>query len=196
MRTLERVCVFCGSSPGHDPSYRAATVAFGQALARRGIELVYGGGSVGLMGVLSATVMSHGGRVTGVYPEGVFSKAVSDETVTTLHRVNSMHERKALMYELADAFIALPGGLGTLDELFETLTWAQIGLHSKPVGLLDAHNFYDDLLAFLRRTVAEGFVKQANIDLLSMAADPDELLDALSCVEVTTTEKWIDPDRI
>ncbi|MGE0731198.1 MAG: TIGR00730 family Rossman fold protein [Acidimicrobiia bacterium] len=196
MRELQRVCVFCGSSAGIDPQYREAAAAMGRSLAAHGIELVYGGGAVGLMGVIADAVMEAGGTVTGVLPKGLFSREVGHEAITTLHHTESMHERKALMYDLADAFIALPGGLGTLDELFETLTWAQIGLHRKPVGLLDVVGYFDGLLAFLQHTVDTGFVKQANIELLVAHADPDRLLDLLASTEPPRPEKWIDPVKI
>ncbi len=136
-KLLQRVGIFCGSSAGHDPIYAEAATQMGRALARADIELVYGGGAVGLMGVVADAVMAAGGRVIGVIPSGLFSREVAHPAISELHHTATMHERKALMYELSDAFIALPGGLGTLDELFETLTWAQLGLHAKPVGLLD-----------------------------------------------------------
>ncbi|MCC6434903.1 MAG: TIGR00730 family Rossman fold protein [Acidimicrobiales bacterium] len=193
---MRRVCVFCGSSSGTDPRYREAASAMGRTLAERGIELVYGGGAVGLMGVIADAVMEAGGTVIGVLPKGLFSREVGHEAITELRHTDSMHERKALMYELADAFIALPGGLGTLDELFETLTWAQIGLHAKPVGLLDVDGYFDQLLAFLQHTVDTGFVKQANIDLLVADADPAGLLARLAANEPPRPEKWIDPVKI
>ena len=143
----------------------------GAELAGRGIGLVYGGGAVGLMGVVADAVLDAGGSVTGVIPTGLFSREVAHDRVTELHHTATMHERKALMYDLADAFVAMPGGVGTLDELFETLTWAQLGLHDKPVGLLDVDGFFGDLLAFLRRTEDDGFVKHRHLARLRVAAE-------------------------
>jgi len=196
MTTLRRVCVFCGSSTGTDPVYAEAARAMGAALAAGGVELVYGGGAVGLMGILADAVMAAGGRVTGVIPVGLFSREVRHDAVTELHEVASMHERKALMYELSDAFVALPGGLGTLDELFETLTWAQLGLHSKPVGLLDVDGYYDPLLAFLRHATDAGFVKERHLTMLLSDASPDALLSRLAGAAVPAPDHRIDPRRI
>jgi len=196
MTTLRRVCVFCGSSTGTDPVYAEAARAMGAALAAGGVELVYGGGAVGLMGILADAVMAAGGRVTGVIPVGLFSREVRHDAVTELHEVASMHERKALMYELSDAFVALPGGLGTLDELFETLTWAQLGLHAKPVGLLDVGGFFDPLVAFLRQTVDAGFVRAHNLDHIVADPSPEALLAGLARAEVPAAGKRIDPSRI
>jgi uncharacterized protein (TIGR00730 family) len=179
-QSLREVCVFCGSSVGRSPGYREGTVALGRELAARGIGLVYGGGAVGLMGVLADAVMQAGGRVTGVIPAGLFGGEVEHGDITTLYRVDSMHERKALMYELSDAFIALPGGLGTLEELAETLTWGQIGLHDKPVGLLDPSRFYASLQAFFDHAVREGFLKPKNLERLAVDDDPGRLLDELA----------------
>ena len=177
---LAEICVFCGSSAGANPRYRQAAASLGRELADRGIGLVYGGGAVGLMGAVADAVMACGGRVTGVIPSGLFSPEVAHERVTTLHRVGSMHERKALMYRLADAFVALPGGLGTLEELAETLTWGQIGLHDKVVGLLDVAGFYAPLRAFFDHATGEGFLKARNLERLVVADDPAALLDALA----------------
>lgn len=179
-----------------DPAYAGATVEMGEALAARGIELVYGGGAVGLMGVLADSVMAAGGRVIGVIPTGLFSREVGHDAISEIRRTSTMHERKALMYELADAFVALPGGLGTLDELFETLTWAQIGLHRKPVGLLDVQGYFDGLLAFLGHTVAAGFVQDRNVSMIVADASPVALLAKLASAEVPLRDKRIDPERI
>lgn len=196
MRALRRVCVFCGSSSGADPVYAEAAAGTGRALAEAGIELVYGGGAVGLMGILADATMAAGGTVIGVIPRGLFAREVGHKAITELHHTATMHERKALMYDLSDAFIALPGGLGTLDELFETLTWAQLGLHHKPAGLLDVDGYFDHLLAFLHHTVERGFVKAQNIELLVSDPTPTGLLDKLAKAEVPTLDKWIDPKRI
>ncbi len=180
MNEFDAVCVFCGSKVGGDPRYEHAAVALGRELARRGTGLVYGGGAVGLMGVLADTVMAAGGAVSGVIPVNLFSREVAHTALTTLHEVGSMHERKARMYELSDAFIALPGGLGTLEELAETLTWVQIGLHAKPIGILDVGGFYDQLWGFLQHTVDAGFTKAHSLDMVVVDPDPASLLDRLA----------------
>ena len=185
------VCVFCGSSTPGDPRYADAARALGSALAGRGIELVYGGGSVGLMGVLADAALDAGGRVTGVIPVGLFSREVGHTGLTEMHEVATMHERKQLMYDLADAFIALPGGLGTLDELAEVVTWAQLGLHQKPVALFDVDAFWDPLVAQLDRMVELGLLKPANRALVLRADAPDNALAVLASAESPYVEKWI-----
>lgn len=196
MGELRRLCVFCGSSAGHAPEYRAAAVALGDHLVAEGVELVYGGGAVGLMGVIADTVMEADGAVIGVLPEGLFSKEVGHDEITQLIEVPSMHERKALMYELSDGFIALPGGIGTLEELAETLTWGQIGLHAKPIGLLDVNGYFASLTAFLHHSVAEGFMKEKNLDLFTVADTPAELTRRFRAWSPDQPAKWIEPDRI
>ncbi len=197
MTSLQRVCVFCASSPGSDPAITDATVALGTLLAERDIELVYGGGAVGLMGLLADTVMSQGGRVTGVIPAGLFSTEVGHGDITTLEEVGSMHERKARMYELSDAFIALPGGFGTLEELAETLTWNQIGLLAKPVGVLDVGGFWQPLLTMFDRMVSATILKPKNREILLDDPDPASLLDRLAATELTYEPKWIGtPEQI
>lgn len=193
---FRRVCVFCASSPGDDPEITAATVALGRLLAERGHELVYGGGAVGLMGLVADTVMAEGGTVRGVIPAGLFSQEVGHTGLTELTEVATMHERKALMYELSDAFIALPGGFGTLEELAETLTWSQIGLHAKPVGVLDVGGFWQPLLDLLDGAVDRRLLKPANRALLVARSNPADLLDALGAHEPTREPKWIGDDRI
>ena len=193
---FRRVCVFCASSPGEDPEITAAPVALGRLLAERGHELVYGGGAVGLMGLVADTVMAEGGTVRGVIPAGLFSREVGHTGLTELTEVATMHERKALMYELSDAFIALPGGFGTLEELAETLTWSQIGLHAKPVGVLDVGGFWQPLLDLLDGAVDRKLLKPANRALLVARSDPADLLDALGAHEPTREPKWIGDDRI
>ncbi|MPY92442.1 MAG: TIGR00730 family Rossman fold protein [Acidimicrobiia bacterium] len=175
-----RVCVFLGSQVGRSPRYAEATEALAAELVRRGTGLVYGGGAVGLMGVLADAVMAAGGTVDGVIPRGLFEREVEHPALTTLHKVGSMHERKATMYQLGDAFVALPGGLGTLEELAETLTWVQIGLHAKPVGILDVGGFYAPLRGFLEHTVAEGFTKAASLEAVVVEEDPGQLLDRMA----------------
>lgn len=190
------MCVFCGSSSGTDPRYRAAATELAGALAARGIDVVYGGGRVGLMGVVADAALAGGARVIGVIPRGLFSKEVAHTGVTELREVASMHERKALMYDLSDAFVALPGGYGTLEELAEVTTWAQLGLHAKPVALLDVAGFWDDLVALLDRMVTDGFLKPQNRGLVLHHRDPVTLLDALAAFEPRApVEKWIMPDE-
>jgi uncharacterized protein (TIGR00730 family) len=193
--SLQRVCVFCGSSHGGRPDYDAAAAHLGRTLARRGIGLVYGGGALGLMGTLAMATMAAGGQVTGVVPRGLFGNEVPRGSVTTLHHVDTMHERKALMYSLADAFIALPGGLGTLEELAETLTWAQIGLHDKPVGLLDAAGFYAPLRQFLDHAAREGFIRARHLDRLLIDDDVVTLLDGLGA-ESARRRATVEIDRL
>jgi uncharacterized protein (TIGR00730 family) len=174
------VCVYCGSSPGASPAYAAAARAFGAALAQRRLTLVFGGGHVGLMGTLADAVLAAGGRAIGVIPQFLVDRELAHRGLTALHVTESLHERKAVMADLADAFVALPGGAGTLDELFEIWTWALLGRHTKPCGLLDAEHYYRGLLEFLDHATAEGFVSPAHRALLRVAASPDELLDRLA----------------
>lgn len=191
MRTLERVCVFCGSHAGQQTAYVEAAAALGRCLARDGIGLVFGGGQVGLMGAIADAVLEAGGRVHGVIPEALATREVAHQNLTELHVVTGMHERKALMNELADAFIALPGGLGTFEELFEVLTWSQLGFHRKPVGVLNVAGYFDSLLEMLRRSLAEGFIPQANRDLLIVGGEPEELLRRLTTVVLPEVPRWI-----
>jgi len=195
MRRLQRLCVFCGSSAGTDPVYREMATALGDAMAERAIELVYGGGEVGLMGVLADTVLARGGRVIGVIPKGLFSREIAHRGVSELHEVATMHERKTLMYDLSDAFVALPGGLGTLEELAEVTTWAQLGLHAKPVALLDVAGFWDPLVAQLDRMVDAGFLKPANRALVARYDDIGALLTGLATAVPPRAEKWITDDE-
>lgn len=191
MVALRAVCVFCGSSDPADPRYRDAARALGALAARRGVSLVYGGGSVGLMGELADAALSDGGRVTGVIPVGLFAREVSRTGLTELHEVGSMHERKQLMYDLSDAFVALPGGLGTLEELAEVATWSQLGLHSKPVALLDVDGFWDPLVALLDRMAGTGFLKPASRDLIRRTRSAEEALAVLAAARPAQPEKWI-----
>ncbi len=177
---LRRICVFAGSSVGVREAYTTAAAALGRALAWRDIGVVYGGASRGLMGVLADAALAEGGEVIGVLPRGLFAREVAHAGLTTLHEVGSMHERKALMSDLADGYIALPGGFGTFDELFEIVTWAQIGLHHKPIGLLDVGGYFGPLLALVAHAAAEGFVPASNSDLLLCHDDPAALLEALT----------------
>ncbi len=189
------VCVFCGSSPGARPEYRSAAEDLGRALVDRNLDLVYGGGAVGLMGVVADAVLEFGGRVTGVIPEGLFAKEVGHRGLTQLHVVDSMHERKAKMAELAGGFVVLPGGIGTLEEMFEVMTWAQLGIHRKPLGLLDVMGYYDSLLRFLDGAVEERFLAARHRELLRVEREPGRLLDELLRFEAPTLEKWLDRDE-
>jgi uncharacterized protein (TIGR00730 family) len=174
---MHRICVFTGSSLGARPEYQQAARALGQELASRGLGLVYGGASVGLMGVVADAALAAGGEVIGVLPRGLFRREVPHRHLTELREVGSMHERKALMADLADGFIALPGGYGTFDELFEIITWAQLGIHSKPIGLLDAADYFAPLLALIAHATREGFIPPSNTPLLLKAEDSATLLN-------------------
>ena len=190
---MKRLCVFSGSSLGNRPEYAAASIELGRLLASRDIELVYGGARVGLMGATADAVLAGGGRVTGVIPQALVEKEVAHSGLTDLRVVTSMHQRKALMADLSDAFVALPGGWGTLDEMFEVLTWAQLGLHRKPCGLLNVLGYFDRLLAFLDHTVEQGFVRREYGSLLAVSDAPATLLDALRAAHTPpAVEKWID----
>lgn len=193
MADFTSLCVFCGSSTPPDPRYRESARALGALLAGRGIGLVYGGGSVGLMGELADAALAAGGRVTGVIPTGLFSREIGHAGLTELREVGSMHERKQLMYDLSDAFVALPGGLGTLEELAEVTTWSQLGLHAKPVVLLDVDGFWDPLVAQLDKMVTVGLLKPANRALIGRAASPDGALAALAAARPPREPKWITP---
>jgi uncharacterized protein (TIGR00730 family) len=175
---MRRICVFCGAASGHDPLYAATAARLGQELAARGIGLVTGGGKVGLMGAVADAALEAGGAVTGVIPRDLEEREVAHRGLTRLHVVETLHERKELMHQLSDAFVALPGGFGTLDELMETITWAQLGIHAKPIGLVNAGGYFDHLLAFVAAAEAHGFVSGAHRAFLTVADDPVGVLDA------------------
>ncbi len=177
MPTVRSICVFCGASAGDDPRYAAAAATVGRRLAESGIQLVYGGGRLGLMGVVADAALAAGGRVVGVIPRGLVDRELAHPRVTELRIVETLHERKAEMAELADAFIALPGGLGTLEELTEVLSWAQLDLHAKPIGLLDVANYYASFEAFLDHAVGQGFLAERHRRLLLRDEDVDRLLE-------------------
>jgi uncharacterized protein (TIGR00730 family) len=179
MRTLQRVCVYCGSSTGRRPVFADAASRLGRLLASEGVGVVYGGASVGLMGLVADAALAAGGEVIGVLPGSLFEREIGHPELTELHLVGSMHERKALMSELADAFVALPGGFGTVEEVVEAVTWTQLGIHDKPVGLLDVDGYWGLLVGFLDRAVDEGLLRPANRALLLHDADPGRLLDRL-----------------
>lgn len=188
---MKSVCVYCGSNPGRQPAYAEAARGLGKALVERGLGLVYGGASVGVMGVLADTVLALGGRVTGVIPEALVRREVAHPGLSELQVTGSMHERKTLMADLSDGFVALPGGIGTLEELFEAWTWAQLGLHGKPCGLLNVEGYFDGLLAFLDHAVAERFVKEPHRGMLIVGDEPDDLLRRFEAYEAPAVRKWI-----
>ena len=189
---MRRVCVFAGSSSGADAAYADAAHQLGRTLGERRIGVVYGGACVGLMGTMADAALAAGADVIGVIPSALVAKEIAHRGLTDLRVVSSMHERKALMADLADAFIALPGGWGTLEEFFEVLTWAQLGLHRKPCGLLNVHGYFDRLLSFLDHTVDEGFVKREFRSMIAVADSPAALLDTLASYRPPKVEKWID----
>ncbi|MFK0086266.1 TIGR00730 family Rossman fold protein [Pseudomonas sp. NPDC090755] len=189
---VRSVCVFCGASTGVNPAYREAAIALGQALAHRGLTLVYGGGAVGLMGIVADAAMAAGGEVIGIIPQALMDAEVGHTGLSRLEVVDGMHARKARMAELSDAFVALPGGLGTLEELFEVWTWGQLGYHAKPLGLLDVNGFYSKLGSFLDHVVEEGFVRPQHRAMLKLADAPDALLDAMDSFQAPVLPKWVD----
>ncbi len=189
---IRRICAFCGSSSGNREVYRDAARAFGALLAHRKIGLVYGGGRVGLMGALADAVLENGGEAIGVIPRALMDKEVGHLGLSELRVVSSMHERKALMAELADAFVALPGGYGTLDEFCEVLTWGQLGLHQKPCGLLNVDGYFNDLLALFKHAVGEGFVHPIHSALVLAETDPQRLLGLILGSRVPRLDKWLD----
>ncbi len=186
-----RLCVFCGSSDGQDPIYVETARALGETMAAQGIELVYGGASVGLMGAVADAALEKGGHVIGVMPQALVDKEIAHRSLSDLRVVGSMHERKALMAELSDGFIALPGGLGTFEELFEVWTWAQLGYHRKPCALLNAGGFYDKLTDFLDDVVERGFVKPIHRAMLIVEEEPSALIAAVRSYEPPEVDKWI-----
>lgn len=189
---MKTLCIYCGSSPGGRPEYAAAARAAGQALVHRGIGLVYGGGNVGMMGRIADAVIDAGGEVVGVIPHHLADKELAHERATQMIRVDSMHERKQRMADLSDGFVALPGGIGTLEELFETLTWLQLGLHRKPIGLLNVAGFFDKMLAFLDHMVEERFLKPEHRALLLVADEMEGLIAAMQAFTPPDANKWLD----
>ena len=190
---LHSLCVFCASSPGGHPSFMDEARHFGALLARRGVRVVYGGGRVGLMGALADGALRAGGEVVGVMPHALVAREIAHHGLTQLHVVNSMHERKARMAELSDGFVALPGGLGTLEELFEVWTWGQLGLHAKPYGLLDVGGFWRPLLALLDHLVAQRFVRDEYRALLAVDDDGERLLDTMATRPLPAVARWLRP---
>jgi len=192
---MKRLCVFCGSSHGANPAYAEAAVTLGTLLANRGIGLVYGGGNVGLMGVIADAALAAGGEVIGVIPKSLADREVAHHGVTDLRVVDSMHTRKAMMADLSDAFIAMPGGVGTFEEFFEAITWTQLGLHRKACGLLNVAGFYTPLAVFIDQAVSEGFIKPVHRAAIVVDDNPERLLNSLSTIDLPYAPKWINRDE-
>jgi hypothetical protein len=192
---MRSICVYAGSNPGSDPAYAEGARALGGELAERGISLVYGGGKVGLMGVIADTVLAAGGEAIGVMPQALIDREIGHPGLTDLKVVGSMHERKAQMAELADGFVALPGGIGTVEELIEIYTWSQLGIHDKGCGVLNVRGYYDNLAAFLDHAAREGFLRPQHRAALSVEEDPAALLDALAAFQPPQVSKWLELDE-
>ncbi len=188
---MKRICVYCGSSPGKFPEYLESACTLARELVKRDIGLVYGGASVGIMGKIADTVLEGGGEVIGVIPQSLVEKEVSHHGLTELKIVESMHERKAIMADISDGFIALPGGLGTIEELFEVLTWSQLGFHKKPCALLNVKQYYDNLSLFLDHAVAQEFIKDVHREMLLVEEEPDKLLELMAVYHPPVVDKWI-----
>lgn len=193
---MNSICVFCGSSFGNDPAYKEAARSLGAVFAAENVTLVYGGGNVGLMGAVADATLEAGGEVIGVIPNALVEREIAHEHLTKLHVVGSMHERKALMAELSDGFVALPGGNGTLEEFFEILTWAQLGEHRKPCGLLNVAGYYGPLLTVFEHMVGQGFLAERHRSIVQVETNPEDMLDALSRYVPPDTVKWIDKTEI
>ncbi|MNX85658.1 LOG family protein YvdD [compost metagenome] len=194
---MNRICVFCGSKPGNRPAYVESARALGRALVARGLGLVYGGASVGVMTEVADTVLAAGGEVIGVIPETLLQREVGHRGLTELHVVQTMHERKALMASRSDAFIGLPGGYGTFEELFEVITWGQLGIHRKPVGLLNVEGYYDAFMALVDHAVAEGFIPPSHRGLILVDTTPEGLLDQLDAYQVPDLgRKWAEKEHV
>ncbi len=192
---IERVCVFCGSNPGNTEAYADAAAQLGKTLAEKGLGVVYGGSSVGLMGRVADAALAAGGEVFGVIPEKLRAKEIYHTELTKLHVVESMHDRKALMAKMADAFIALPGGIGTFEEFFEVLTWNQLGYHQKPCGLLNVNGYYAQMANFLDNVVQEGFLMQEHRNMVLASDSPEELLEKFESYDPPQVDKWIDKKK-
>jgi uncharacterized protein (TIGR00730 family) len=189
---LNTVCIYAGSVDGARPEYRSGAEAFARALARAGIGIVYGGGGAGLMGAIADAARAEGGAVTGVIPRQLVKREVAHQDLDDLRVVNSMHERKALMAELADAFVAVPGGVGTCEELIEIFTWAQLGVHRKPVAVLDIADYYRGLVAFFDHAMAEGFLRSTSRSMLVVESDPERIIERLRAYEPPAVQQWMD----
>ena len=189
---MKRLCVYCGSSSGRLPDYAQVARQLARAMVNRNIGLVYGGASVGIMGEIANAVLEEGGDVIGIIPKGLFRKEVAHTGITELREVDSMHDRKSLMADLSDGFIALPGGLGTIEEIFEIITWSQLGMHRKPCGLLNVCHYYDKLIGFLDHAVSEQFIKEAHHSTILVDECPEALLEKFEVYEAPETVKWVD----
>ena len=194
--TIKKICVYCGSSTGKSPAFSQAAVMLGQELCARDIGLVYGGAAVGIMGTVADAVLAGGGEAIGIIPSSLAVKEVAHDNLTKLHVVASMHERKAMMADLADGFIALPGGWGTLEEIFEVLTWAQLGFHQKPCGLLNIDGYYDGLIGFLENAFEQEFVSQLYRPMLITADGPATILDHFASYQAPKVRKWMGEDEL
>jgi uncharacterized protein (TIGR00730 family) len=192
---MKRICVFCGSNQGVRSEYISAAQSLGKILVKRNLSLVYGGGNVGLMGIIADAVLAEGGEVIGVIPQSLVDREVAHQNLTTMHIVNSMHERKALMADLSDGFIAMPGGMGTFDEFCEILTWAQLGIHQKPCGILNVENYFTPLLKMFDHATDEGFLRDAHRDLVIEATKPEVLLDLFDNYQPQAVAKWMDQNK-
>ncbi|MGR3294123.1 MAG: LOG family protein [Candidatus Scalindua sp.] len=189
---MKRLCVYCGSSSGRQSDYARVARELARSMVNRNIDLVYGGASVGIMGEIANAVLEEGGEVIGIIPKGLFKKEVAHTGVTELREVDSMHERKTLMADLSDGFIALPGGFGTIEEIFEIITWSQLGMHRKPCGLLNVCHYYDKLIGFLDHAVSEQFIKSTHRSTIFIDECPDTLLDKFESYKAPETTKWLD----
>ncbi len=192
---MNNICVYCGSSAGRLEAYADGARALARALVDRNLGLVYGGASIGLMGLIADTVLEFGGRAVGVIPRALARKEVAHKSLTELHITQSMHERKTLMAELSDGFIAMPGGIGTLEEIFEIWTWAQLGIHAKPCGLLNVAGYFDALTTFLDHAAAEQFLKPPHRSLLIVEPEPHALLDRFASYQAPSVQKWLETDQ-
>ncbi len=193
---MKSVCVFCGSSSGKGVKHLLAAQKLGETIVRKNLSLVYGGGNVGIMGELANTVLKYNGKVTGVIPENLVKREAALKEVTELVIVKSMHERKAKMSELSNGFIAMSGGIGTLEEFFEVWTWAQLGIHSKPIGILNTDDYYTKLMDFIHHSVEQGFLKKENLDMIIVDTDPENLINRMKDYKPSEVKKWIDEYEI
>ncbi|MCA1323103.1 TIGR00730 family Rossman fold protein [Herbaspirillum sp. alder98] len=193
---MKSICVYCGSSPGASPAYAEAARQLAREMVKNNIALVYGGGNVGLMGIIATEIMQLGGEATGVIPKALLDKELGHHGLTRLHIVKDMHERKAMMAELADGFVAMPGGMGTLEELFEVLTWAQLGFHYKPISLYNVEGFYDNLIAFVDHLVSQRFVSNDQSGLMMHESDPAQLIERFKTFSPSYKTKWADREAV
>ncbi len=196
MTNFQSLSIFCGSSPGKDESYIKVAYALGSFLAQSNISIIYGGAKIGLMGAVADGVIFSGGNITGVIPDFLMNKEIAHQQLTELIIVKSMHERKMVMFEKSDGAIILPGGFGTLDEMFELLTWGQLGLHKKPIGILNINGYYDLLISFIENMVKQNLLRKANQDMLLVSHDPDELIQMMKKYEAPVKAKWINKDQV